>query len=1133
MRLTTKANARKKWLWIILLSTVPWLNSTIEAGQDKSRPAGPEKRGIGLKPTEKTETAEARQQGLKPEIVLQSGHVEGAWAVAFSPDGRWVASGGKDNRLKIWDARTGLELRTLTGEPEWIESITFHPQGRWLAAGGRNGVIKVWEVGTWREAHTLRGRRKVLSFSPDGRFLALMQGETVKLLESGTWAEARVFAGLPDTATLTFSSDSKLIALANYSKVKILEVASGNEQRVLPYGGDVVAFSPDGRLLAVGDSAFAKHAVDVWEVQTGKKLHTLEGHSWAVWGLAFSRDGRLLASGGGKTIKIWDVATAREVHTIQGHDDFIEEIAMSPDSSMFASAGRDSAVKIWDLATGRQIHSMSGRAASVSALAFSSNGRWMATGSGRKFEAGDTAVRVWDVASGQVLHRLAVPGVYGVQTIKFNPANDRVASDGDQETVKVWDAATGKELHALGGSFRGNIFGLAFSPDGRLLASAGEYGGVTINDAESGRELQRWKHRAKSLVFSPDSRWIALGLLQQIKLIDVATGAELRTLAPHSSLVQALAVSPDGRLLASQSFGDKVKLWDVNSGREALVLEEGADALAFSPDGRLLATARKLSAEVKLWDVKTGRKTLTLSGHNDEVRDVAFSSDGRLLMSGGMDGSIRLWEVATGEPVALITLMGGTADWAVVTPEGFFDGSQSGMQKLVAWRFEGNQTAPLEIFFNELYYPGLLADLMAGKRPKPPRNISQLDRRQPHVKLTYDSQDAPGAVPSRTVRVTVEVSEAPPTGQLNVGSGARDLRLFRNGSLVKVWRGDVLAGRSKVTLETTVPIVAGDNRLTAYAFNRDNIKSGDATLMVKGAESLKRKGIAYILSVGVNEYANSGYNLNYAVADAQAFAEEMKSQQAKLNQYERVEIISLNDKAATKATILKSLADLSGKTQPEDAVIIYFAGHGTAQGNRFYLIPHDLGYTGARTQLDPAGLQNILAHSVSDEELERAVEGIDAGQILMVIDACNSGQALEAEEKRRGPMNSKGLAQLAYEKGMYILTAAQSYQAALEAARLGHGYLTYALVEEGLKTNASDRAPKDGQVLVREWLDFATARVPEMQQEKIVEQLRQGRELELLIKFAESDTGKERNVQRPRVFYRRETESSPLVVAKP
>ena len=124
-------------------------------------------------------------------------------------------------------------------------------------------------------------------------------------------------------------------------------------------------------------------------------------------------------------------------------------------------------------------------------------------------------------------------------------------------------------------------------------------------------------------------------------------------------------------------------------------------------------------------------------------------------------------------------------------------------------------------------------------------------------------------------------------------------------------------------------------------------------------------------------------------------------------------------------------------------------------------------------------------------------------------------------------MNSKGLAQLAYEKGMYILTAAQSFQAALEAAQLGHGYLTYALVEEGLKTPVADTQPKDGTVIAREWLDFATERVPQMQEEK----MSQGRGLGVEeITFAE---GEKRTVQRPRVFYRRELEANPLVITKP
>ena len=301
----------------------------------------------------------------------------------------------------------------------------------------------------------------------------------------------------------------------------------------------------------------------------------------------------------------------------------------------------------------------------------------------------------------------------------------------------------------------------------------------------------------------------------------------------------------------------------------------------------------------------------------------------------------------------------------------------------------------------------------------------------------------------------------------------------------------------------------------------------------------------------MNQYANSGYDLKFAAADARAFTEEVDRQQRKLGGFGQVEITTLLDREATKANFLYALKRLAGTpdlklpqgapaalekikaAEPEDAVVIFYAGHGTAQDQRFYLIPHDLGYTGGRTELTETGLKTILSHSVSDLELEQACEGIDAGHLLMVIDACNSGQALEAEEKRRGPMNSKGLAQLAYEKGMYILTAAQSYQAAMEAEQLGHGYLTYALVEEGLKSAAADNVPKDGQVFLREWLDYATDRVPRMQEAK----MKEGRGLTHKVAFVEGEEKVEdvdkRNVQRPRVFYRREPESQPMVVAKP
>ena len=246
-----------------------------------------------------------------------------------------------------------------------------------------------------------------------------------------------------------------------------------------------------------------------------------------------------------------------------------------------------------------------------------------------------------------------------------------------------------------------------------------------------------------------------------------------------------------------------------------------------------------------------------------------------------------------------------------------------------------------------------------------------------------------------------------------------------------------------------------------------------------------------------------------------------------------MEITSLENEQATKANLLAALKHLAEVAQPEDAVFLYYAGHGTASGPRFYLIPHDLGYSGGRNDLDDAAVKTVLEHSVSDLDLDQAFESIDAGEIVLVIDACRSGQALQADDPRQGPMNSKGLAQLAYEKGMYILTASQGYQAALEASSYGHGLLTYALVEEGLKAGAADDDPKDGQIVLREWLDYASQEVPQLELELMQAAEKRGVDISIVEGEQKVEEVEKRSLQRPRVFYRREPEATPFVVAKP
>jgi uncharacterized caspase-like protein len=369
--------------------------------------------------------------------------------------------------------------------------------------------------------------------------------------------------------------------------------------------------------------------------------------------------------------------------------------------------------------------------------------------------------------------------------------------------------------------------------------------------------------------------------------------------------------------------------------------------------------------------------------------------------------------------------------------------------------------------------------------------------------------------------------------------------------LVKIWRGDLkLDSNGKATLEASIRVVAGPNRLTAYAFNNDNIKSSDAELLLNGGSGLKRKGTAYVLVFGVNQYENSDFNLKFAVADAQSMAEELGTQQIKLGTWSSVTVVPLLDANATKANFALALQKLAGEAvtmpsnapssldrlkpaQPEDAIFIYFAGHGAVLGARYYLIPYDLGYLGKRADLDEAAARSIQAHSISDVELEAMLEKVDAGDILLIIDACQSGQVLETQEKRRGPMNSKGLSQLAYEKGMYVLAASQGYQAALEVEQLGHGLLTYALVEEGLKTDVADNAPKDGQVVAREWLDYAVLRVPQLEETQIEAAHKDGRELFFVDEDRGASLGPQlRGLQRPRVFYRREQEAQGFLITR-
>lgn len=1074
-----------------------------------------------------------------PELVVQTGHSSRVNCAVFAPNGGWLATGAADNSIRLWDTESGHELRALAGHSNWIRSLAVSRGGEQLASGSNDRTIKIWNVSSGRELLSLSGHTapiESLLFMPDDKLIVSASADqTIKVWDAGSGRLAETLGQATTVGALAVSPDGKYLGSGGADgSIKIWDATTWKELRTLTRRTKEItalAFSPDGKRLLSGSS---EGVLTLWNVADGKDRNLATGNQSSVLAIAFTPNDEFISVHADGGIISWDAILGKPKRTASSKLD-VEEFqfaALSADGKLTAASTGSRIAEIRRTSDGDLARTLTSRSVGFFSVAFSRDGRWLASGTN------DRTIRLWQLATGRELPKLA--GHTGwVKAVAFSPDSRVLASASNSGEIKLWDPNTGREVfHKAYPDERFHT--LAFSRDGKWLAAAGTGQTIRLLDVSTkeSRNLTGHTGEITSVVFASDSLVLSGSTDKTIRRWDVGSASAVKTLGPFADDVNTVAVSPDGSTLAAGMANREVALFDLtsDSNRPRTLSGHSGEvfSLAFSADGRWLASGG-IDQSVRMWDSKTGSQTRVLAGATGEVNGLAFSSDSRSLVSASGDGSMIVWQVDTGTPSAFMVSVPDSDDWLVAIPGGLFDGSHRAWGFLL-WRFANDtfRVAPVEAYFNEFYYPGLLADVLANKNPKPKQDIASRDRRQPQIRIESGQR---GAASDRSVQLKLEIAEAPADAEHQTPSGARDLRLFRNGLLVQAWRGDVLNGPGKRTIETTVPIVAGPNEFTAYAFNRDNVKSADARLTLNGSETLRRTGTAYLVVVGISRYANSQYNLNYSVADATAIGEQLRNHQEGLRRYHPVEVVPLLNEEATKANILLALKLLAGTeknlpanspaalrklkaAEPEDAVIFYFSGHGTAQGDRFYLIPHDLGYSGPREKLDETELATVMSHSVSDVELEEALRPVDADQLLLIVDACNSGQVLQTEEERRGPMNTRGFAQLAYEKGMYVLTASQSDEVAFESAGLKHSYLAYALIEEGIKSGAAD-SDRNGELFLKEWFDYATERVPRI----FTDKPRSGKELEEV----EAD---EKRVQRPRVFNMREGGAERFVIAK-
>ncbi|MEG5058829.1 NACHT domain-containing protein [Microcoleus sp. A2-C5] len=461
--------------------------------------------------------------------------------------------------------------------------------------------------------------------------------------------------------SVIFSPDGKLLATGDSDGVVRLWEASSSREILTCKGHtnvvESVAFSPDGKILASGSY---ENTIKLWDVKTGECLKVLQGHTGSVMSVTFNPDGNILASGSfDRTIRLWDIRTGKCLKTLQNHTKVVFSLAFHPAGEILASGSGDKTVRLWNIGTGECVKSLQGHTKNVFSVAFNSAGEMLASGSA------DKTVRLWNIGTGECLKTLE--GHLGqVRSVAFSPNDEILASGSYDQTAKLWDIRTGECLNTLQGHCN-QVGSVAFHPAGEILVS-GSYDQTLrlwdVNTGECLNTLQGHSTQVRSVAFSPNGEILASGDDEQtVRLWDVNTGECLQILQGHLDRVHLVAFHPNGEILASGSYDQTLRLWDVNTGECLnILLESGKEvrSIAFSPSGERLASG-SYDQTVRLWDVNTGECLKTCQGHNSSLYSVAFSPLGEIFASTGYDGTVRLWDIHTGE---CLQILQGHTGWA-------------------------------------------------------------------------------------------------------------------------------------------------------------------------------------------------------------------------------------------------------------------------------------------------------------------------------------------------------------------------------------------------------------------------------------------------------------------------------------
>lgn len=1068
-------------------------------------------------------------------------------------------SSGKQIRNPLWNKDQEDLDQSIANFPftERMTGATVSPNKRAFVSVGYDEA-DVWTMSDWKRTLRVKETAKIVkaAYSDNGGLLAILDSKgRLKVYKAGNLKPLWSLRFAPESIhTILPSPDGRLlfVSLCKWEDdcdIQVFKLASGDLIRTFT-GNAVPAVSQDSRFLVSVD-AKDMNQLHIWDIRTKKLRNTLVGRGQNPVYLGMSDDEQLVVTGNEDgQIVVWDLktGTAEMLPKLQGaivsHVGALEVTSPSSRSNNWTGG-----VLVLETTEDRTRMSEEGdlglHLLKPYDLILQIDGR-----------------DVRSVGDFQRIDQSLIPGkqvdlevVRDDRRVHLQVKARRSEAAAILQGLRAQDNEHLKFLLRYGdGTVRlRDKLGkneLVFRSEHNYLSSGivASNGQLLVTLSVSAHECVIWNlmDGGRLLDFPCQSEKLLAAVLENRHILDVIGDREVigidldkretaeTALVSQNTIkrIRSAAVSKDGKVMAIGG-DDRILIWNFEAmtRREEIILPDSSIAeVGLSPDGKFLVTESWLDGSsdqhtMYRWDLSAlHREVPVKSSFIGRHRFLSLTADNRNLFS--LSGNnISLSSQQTGKE--LLQLYSFTNEtWAVAITDmdraGRFDTNTLEEIPGLHWVLPTAplHALPIESFMTEYYEPRLLPRVLQGDPFPPIRPLTSLNIQQPIVAITSVIPE-----PGRPNRVSLTVSVSEPTGKCHrsgaadISNQAYNLRVFRDGQLVAYAPESdgplpIASGQSTWTHtfhDIRIPFGLRPKPIefTAYAFNCDQVRSPLAKRIYettpRSHSSAVPRGKAYVISVGVNEFQNSAWNLEFSINDAQAIQDLLVPILARSGRFREVVPLMLTSPpatsvgsstaaAATRANIETILARMAGKriaekhlqtipgfeqlseTNPEDTVVLFFSTHGYRNdAGKFFIFPHDLGQDKDKTVTD-----DLLAHTISSEDLSRWLRDVDAGELILLIDACYSKSAVQGANDKLGPFGSRGLGQLSYDKAMRVLAASEDKARGVREEK--KGLLTLAL-KEGLDKKKADFDPPNDIITVGEWLKYALMRVPSLDQE--------------------------------------------------